>query len=94
MAIPAATPAILAAANGELNTRPARAPPVRGEFFEALNWAGREKLPVVFLVENNGWAISVPQQAQTGSQIHRIAQGFGIRTFYLLVHRFKPGSIQ
>jgi TPP-dependent pyruvate/acetoin dehydrogenase alpha subunit len=25
-----------------------------GEFFEALNWAGREKLPVVFLVQNNG----------------------------------------
>jgi 2-oxoisovalerate dehydrogenase E1 component len=54
-----------------------------GEFFEALNWAGREKLPVVFLVQNNGWAISVPQQAQTGSQIHRIAQGFGIRTFHI-----------
>jgi 2-oxoisovalerate dehydrogenase E1 component len=54
-----------------------------GEFFEALNWAGREKLPVVFLVQNNGYAISVPQQAQTGSEIHRIAKGFGIRTFRL-----------
>jgi 2-oxoisovalerate dehydrogenase E1 component len=54
-----------------------------GEFFEALNWAGREKLPVVFLVQNNGYAISVPQQAQTGSQVQRIAEGFGIRTFHL-----------
>lgn len=54
-----------------------------GEFFEALNWAGREKLPVVFLVQNNGYAISVRQDAQTGSEIHRIAQGFGIRTFHL-----------
>jgi 2-oxoisovalerate dehydrogenase E1 component len=54
-----------------------------GEFFEALNWAGREKLPVVFLVQNNGYAISVPQQAQTGSEVHRIAQVFGIRTFHL-----------
>jgi 2-oxoisovalerate dehydrogenase E1 component len=54
-----------------------------GEFFEALNWAGREKLPVVFLVQNNGYAISVPQQEQTGSEVHRIAQGFGIRTFHL-----------
>jgi 2-oxoisovalerate dehydrogenase E1 component len=54
-----------------------------GEFFEALNWAGREKLPVVFLVQNNGYAISVPQQAQTGSEVHRIAHGFGIRTFHL-----------
>ena len=50
----------------------------QGEFFEALNWAG-EKLPVVFLIQNNGYAISVPQQAQTGFEIHRIAQGFGIR---------------
>ena len=47
-----------------------------------LNWAGREKLPVVFLVPNNGYAI-VPQQAQTGSEVHRIAEGFGIRTFRL-----------
>lgn len=54
-----------------------------GEFFEALNWAGREKLPVVFVVQNNGYAISVPQGAQTASEIHRIAQGFGIRTFHL-----------
>lgn len=54
-----------------------------GEFFEALNWAGRENLPVVFLVQNNGYAISVPQGEQTGSEVHRIAQGFGIRTFHL-----------
>ncbi len=54
-----------------------------GEFFEALNWAGREKLPVVFLVQNNGYAISVRQASQTSSEIHRIARGFGIRTFHL-----------
>jgi 2-oxoisovalerate dehydrogenase E1 component len=54
-----------------------------GEFFEALNWAGREKLPVVFLVQNNGYAISVRQTSQTSSEVHRIAQGFGIRTFHL-----------
>jgi TPP-dependent pyruvate/acetoin dehydrogenase alpha subunit len=48
-----------------------------------LNWARREKLPVVFLVRNNGYAIGVPQQARTGSEIHRIAQGFGIRSFHL-----------
>jgi len=34
-------------------------------------------------VQNNGYAISVPQQAQTGSEVHRIAEGFGIRTFRL-----------
>ena len=40
-------------------------------------------MPVVFLVQNNGYAISVPQGEQTGSEVHRIAQGFGIRTFHL-----------
>lgn len=52
-----------------------------GEFFEALNWAGREKLPVLFAVQNNGYAISVPQHAQTGSHIHRIAEGFGVPAY-------------
>ena len=32
-----------------------------GEFFEALNWASRERLPVLFVIQNNGYAISVPQ---------------------------------
>jgi len=54
-----------------------------GEFFEALNWAAREKLPVLFTVQNNGYAISVPQTGQTGSEVHRIAQGFGMPTFAL-----------
>jgi 2-oxoisovalerate dehydrogenase E1 component len=51
-----------------------------GEFFEALNYAGREKLPVLFLVQNNGYAISVPQSSQTGSQIHTIARGFEVKS--------------
>lgn len=54
-----------------------------GEFFEALNWASREKLPVLFNVQNNGYAISVPQASQTSSEIHRIARGFGMPTFQL-----------
>jgi 2-oxoisovalerate dehydrogenase E1 component len=54
-----------------------------GEFFEALNWASREKLPVLFTVQNNDYAISVPQTSQTGSEIHRIAQGFAMPTFDL-----------
>ena len=51
-----------------------------GEFFEALNYAGRDQLPVLFLVQNNGYAISVPQSVQTGSEIHTIAKGFKVRT--------------
>src|SRR5512140_237843 len=32
-----------------------------GDFHEGLNWAGIHKLPVIFLCENNQYAISVPQ---------------------------------
>jgi 2-oxoisovalerate dehydrogenase E1 component len=49
-----------------------------GEFFEALNWAARESLPVLFVVQNNGYAISVPQRTQTVSSVQRIAEGFGL----------------
>lgn len=51
-----------------------------GEFFESLNWASREQLPVVFLIQNNGYAISTPQQCQTRTEIHHIASGFGIES--------------
>ena len=54
-----------------------------GEFFEALNWAYRERLPVLFVVQNNGYAISVPQRYQTGSMIHRIAEGFRLPAYHL-----------
>jgi transketolase N-terminal domain/subunit len=50
-----------------------------GEFFEALNWAVRESLPVLFVIQNNGYAISVPQRTQTASSVRKIAEGFGIR---------------
>src|ERR1700691_4064037 len=39
-----------------------------GAFYEALNLAGARALPVVFMIVNNGWAISVPVAAQTAAQ--------------------------
>ncbi len=37
----------------------------QGEFYEAVNWASREKLPVLFAVQDNGYAISVPREKQS-----------------------------
>jgi pyruvate dehydrogenase E1 component alpha subunit len=36
----------------------------RGDFHEAMNWAGVQKLPVVFVLENNQYAYSTPLHAQ------------------------------
>jgi pyruvate dehydrogenase E1 component alpha subunit len=39
----------------------------QGDFYEALNFAGVWKSPVVFVVQNNGWAISLPRSRQTAA---------------------------
>lgn len=50
-----------------------------GEFLEALNFAGAWDAPVVFFVQNNGWAISVPRRMQTKSAtLAERAFGFGL----------------
>ncbi len=48
-----------------------------GEFSEALNWASRAKYPVVFLIQNNGYAISVPVKDQiAGCSIAELTSGY------------------
>ena len=48
-----------------------------GEFWEALNTASNQRLPIIFLVEDNGYAISVPVEVQTsGGNISRLVANF------------------
>jgi len=50
----------------------------QGEVHEAMNFAGVHKLPVIFVCENNGYAISVPLEKQVGGQsVAARAQGYG-----------------
>jgi 2-oxoisovalerate dehydrogenase E1 component alpha subunit len=48
-----------------------------GDWHEAMNFAGIHDLPVVFLVENNVYAISVPEPLQVAGSIAKRAEGYG-----------------
>lgn len=48
-----------------------------GEFWEALNIASNRSVPILFLVEDNGYAISVPVEVETaGGDISRLVKAF------------------
>jgi 2-oxoisovalerate dehydrogenase E1 component alpha subunit len=52
----------------------------QGDFHEALNFAGIHKLPVIFVVENNGYAISEPQWKEMAVEnVADRAKGYGFR---------------
>lgn len=49
----------------------------QGDYHEALNWAARERLPVIFLIEDNKYAISVHISEQTaGESVSKISSGY------------------
>jgi pyruvate dehydrogenase E1 component alpha subunit len=48
-----------------------------GDWHEAMNFAGVFQAPVVFLCENNQWAISVPQNEQVAGRVVDRAAGYG-----------------
>ena len=51
----------------------------QGDVHEAMNFAAVLKAPVVFFVQNNGWAISVPTERQVaGGSVAARADGYGI----------------
>lgn len=48
-----------------------------GEFHEALNWAARERLPVIFLIQDNKFAISVSKKDQhAADSVYHLASGY------------------
>lgn len=55
----------------------------QGDFHEALNFACLHKLPLIFVIQDNGWAISVPISEQVaGQSIAKICQGYaGLSVF-------------
>lgn len=50
-----------------------------GDFHEALNIAAVWELPVIFLIENNGYALSTPVDEQYKAMLVKRAEGYGIK---------------
>jgi TPP-dependent pyruvate/acetoin dehydrogenase alpha subunit len=50
----------------------------RGDFHEALNWAGVQRLPIVFVLENNQYAYSTPLDKQFAVDPVRRADAYGL----------------
>jgi 2-oxoisovalerate dehydrogenase E1 component len=48
-----------------------------GDWHEAMNWAGIHKLPLICVIENNQYAISVPTEEGVAGRIHQRAAGYG-----------------
>jgi len=55
----------------------------QGDFHEALNWATRDKLSVIFVIQNNKYAISVPIEEQmAGKSVFKLGAGYeGLNRF-------------
>ncbi len=61
---------VVLASGGEASTS-------EGDWHEAMNFAGIHDLPVIFLIQNNVYAISVPEPLQVAGSIARRAEGYG-----------------
>jgi 2-oxoisovalerate dehydrogenase E1 component len=48
-----------------------------GDWHEAMNWAGIHSLPLIFVIENNQYAISVPTEEEVAGKISDRAHGYG-----------------
>ena len=64
-------PGVVAVYGGEGSTS-------EGDWHEAMNYAGIHRLPVIFIIENNHYAISVPSEQEVAGQVADRAAGYGI----------------
>lgn len=63
----------------------------QGDFHEALNFSCLHNLPVIFVIQDNGWAISTPRSEQTaGGDVAKMVSGFS----NLDVHSVDGGSFE
>lgn len=53
----------------------------QGVFFETLNFASLHELPVLFVMEDNSWAVHAPLSARQAYSIPKICSAFGIEYF-------------
>ncbi|MFP3913314.1 MAG: thiamine pyrophosphate-dependent enzyme [Actinomycetota bacterium] len=63
-------PGVVAVYGGEGSTS-------EGDWHEAMNWAGIHRLPVLFIIENNRYAISVPTHEEVAGSLAVRAEGYG-----------------
>lgn len=63
-------PGIVAVYGGEGSTS-------EGDWHEAMNWAGIHRLPILFIIENNQYAISVPTAEGVAGSLSKRAEGYG-----------------
>jgi 2-oxoisovalerate dehydrogenase E1 component len=68
--------AIVAVYGGEGSTS-------EGDWHEAVNFAGIHRLPVLFITENNRYAISVPSEDEVAGSIHGRAPGYGMKGYLI-----------
>ena len=73
----------------------------QGDFHIGVNFAAARKAPAVFIIENNGWAISVPRKVQSGvDHLMRRSEGYGIPGYLvdgndiLAVHTVAKKAVQ
>ncbi len=69
-------PGVVAVYGGEGSTS-------EGDWHEAMNFAGIHRLPVVFIIENNRYAISVPSSEGVAGSIFRRAEGYAMNGYLI-----------